>query len=513
MSKVTLPYKIEHPVSYLGNYINGEFHSATDPNGEWIVQSPACLKDEISKIKYSYADIDRAVDSAETAQKKWKTLRLEDRVSFLKKYQSALKNRESKFIEIISREVGKPIWETKTEFSAMLSKIDITIQDSLPLIKDIQIPNAAPGALGISRYRPHGIMAVIGPFNFPGHLPNGHIVPALITGNAVIFKPSEKTPLTGQLIAECFHEAGLPKGVFNLIQGERETSRRLCMHEKIDGILFTGSYEVGARIKQDTLQQYWKILALEMGGKNASIVWDDADIEHSLYEVLFSAFVTTGQRCSATSRVLVHHSIADEFVEKLHKLTKAFKIGHPFENNFMGPLIDATSVDRFLKFQPIAQREGFETIMRGKILELPYPGHYVTPTICYSKKPDTKNTFKSVYQQTELFSPHLTIQAVTHVDDAIKMVNDVQYGLVTSVFSKSKQTYQQFYEEIDCGLINWNKGTVGASSRLPFGGLKKSGNHQPTALNSVFYCTYPVASLEIDEPKPVDTWAPGLIKI
>lgn len=513
MSKSNIPYSIQHPTQYLGNYIAGEFHPATDPNGEWTVNSPSCLKDEIVKVKYSYADIDKAVRSASDAFKLWKKIKTEDRISYLKKYQDALKKRESQFIEIISREVGKPSWETKTEFSAMLNKIDITIEDSLPLIKDLHIPHAVAGATGVSRYKPHGVMAVIGPFNFPGHLPNGHIVPALITGNTVIFKPSEKTPLTGQLLAECFHDAGFPKGVFNLIQGEKETSRRLCTHERVDGILFTGSYEVGARIKQDTLQQYWKILALEMGGKNASIVWKDADIDHALYEVLFSSFVTAGQRCSATSRLIIHPSISDQFVDRLHKLTKGFKIGHPFENNFMGPLIDASAVDRFLKFQPIAQREGFETIMRGKILELPYQGHYVTPTLCYSKNPDVKNTFKSVYQQTELFSPHLMILAIDDIDSAIKLVNDVQYGLVTSVFTNSREVYNHCYEDLECGLINWNRGTVGASSRLPFGGLKKSGNHQPTALNSVFYCTYPVASLETEEPKPTETWAPGLQKI
>ncbi len=509
----SLPYSIQYPIKTLGDYIGGEFHPPTDPTGEWTVKSPAAAKDEIAKLKYSYMEVDRAVEAARSAFHRWKKSSFADRAEYLKKYQTALKSRENQFIEIISREVGKPTWESKAEFQSMVNKIDITLQDSMKLIAETEIQNALPSVTGRAKYRPHGTMAVIGPFNFPGHLANGHIVPALATGNTVIFKPSEKTPMTGQLMAECFHEAGFPPGVFNLLQGEKEMGRRLCMHEGVAGVLFTGSYEVGTRIKQDTLQQHWKILALEMGGKNAAIVWEDADFDHAVYEVLFSAFVTAGQRCSSTSRVIVSEAIADRFVESIHKHAKAFKIGHPFENAFMGPLIDNQSVDRFLKFQPIAQRDGFELIMRGKILETNYGGNYVTPSLCYQKNAKADLAKKSVYQQTELFAPNLSIQSVSSLDEAVALANVTQYGLVTSVFTKTRKIFESASEELDCGLVNWNRGTVGASSKLPFGGTKKSGNHRPTALSSVFYCTYPVGSLETEATTLPETWAPGLIKV
>lgn len=495
------PYSFQHSVQYQGDYIGGEFHPPRDPNGEWIVKSPASAKDQIAKLKYSFVDIDRAVSAAQQAFRSWRSLSNDERANYLKKYQECLKKRESEFIEIISREVGKPLWESKTEFTAMVNKIDITIQDSLKLIADLELPNVMPDVLGRNRYRPHGVMVVVGPFNFPGHLPNGHIVPALLTGNTVIFKPSEKTPMTGQLMAECFHEAGFPAGVFNLLQGERELGRRLTVHEGVAGILFTGSYEVGTRIKQDTLTQHWKILALEMGGKNASIVWEDADFDHAVYETLVSAFITAGQRCSATSRVIVHESIADRYVARIHELSKAFKIGHPFESPFMGPVIDASTVDRFLKFQPIAGREGFEAIMRGKVLENGYQGNYVTPAIYYMKNAQAAQAKKSVYQQTELFAPNLSIQSTASLDEAVALANATQYGLVASVFSKSRKVFDECYQDLEAGLINWNRGTVGASSKLPFGGLKKSGNHQPTALTSVLYCASPVASLESESTK------------
>jgi succinylglutamic semialdehyde dehydrogenase len=507
--KAKIPYTPQFNFSSLGNYIRGEFHPPHDPNGEWIDQSPACAGDAIARVKYSYLEIDSAVNAAQIAFKTWKKKTLSERGNFLAQYKEALKKREAQFIEIIAREIGKPTWEVKTEFMAMLNKIDITLNDSMKIIGDLAIPEIMPGVMGRNRYRPHGVMVVVGPFNFPAHLPNGHIVPALLTGNTVIFKPSEKAPMTGQLMAEAFHEAGFPPGVFNLLQGERETSRRLCVHEGVAGILFTGSYEVGTRLKQDTLLQSGKLLALEMGGKNATVVWEGSDLEFSVREVLTSAFMTAGQRCSSTSRVIIHDSIAEEFVSKLHAEAKNFKIGQPFEENFMGPLIDATSVDRYLKFQPIATRDGFEMIMRGKSLELPYGGHYVTPAIAFMKDGDVAKAKKSVFQQTELFAPLLAIQSATTIEQALGLANSTHYGLVTSVFTPSQKVFEAFYDDLECGLINWNRGTIGASSRLPFGGLKKSGNHQPTALTSTLYCTYPLASLEC-ETQEISKKSPGL---
>jgi succinylglutamic semialdehyde dehydrogenase len=327
-----------------------------------------------------------------------------------------------------------------------------------------------------------------------------------------VFKPSEKTPFVGQLMAECFHEAGFPPGVFNLIQGEKEVGRRLCVHDRVDGVLFTGSYEVGTRIKQDTLTQHWKLLALEMGGKNSAIVWDDADLDLALYETLVGAFVTTGQRCSATSRIIVHNSILEQFVERFHARAKAFTIGNPFDNPFMGPLVENGSVDRYMKFLGIAQREGCELVMRGKSLEassLGYQGNYVTPSVCWVKNATLEGSKKSVYQQTELFAPNVAILGVSSVEEAIAQANCTQYGLVASVFTKNKKVYDQCFDGLEMGLVNWNKATVGASSRLPFGGFKKSGNHFPTAVSATLYCTAPVAALEVAEPKAVSPM-PGL---
>jgi succinylglutamic semialdehyde dehydrogenase len=497
-----------------GNFIGGRFQRPGDPNGEIISRSPADFTDELGRFPYAYSSADDAVVAAAGAQRAWRRTSLAERGELLKKYQAALKRREEELTETIAREVGKPLWESKTEVAAMLGKVDITLGESMKLVEPRRIPDVLERTAGSWKYRPLGVVAVIGPFNFPGHLANGHIVPALLTGNTVIFKPSEKSPMVGQLMAECMQEAGFPAGVFNLIQGEKEVGRRLCVHEGIHGVLFTGSYEVGTRLKQDTLQQHWKLLALEMGGKNAALVWEDADLEQAVLETLTGAFQFAGQRCSATSRVLVHEKRIDEFLTRLHDRAKAFAIGHPLDNPFMGPLIEPAAVDRYLKFTGIAAREGCEVVMRGKALDLEtYQGNYVTPSICWVKDGSLEYARKSVYQQTELFAPNVAVIPVRDLDESIALANVTQYGLVASVFSRSREVYEKCAEDLEVGLVNWNRSTAGASSRLPFGGLKKSGNHFPTAVTATLYCTTPVASLELAEPAPAGPTAakiPGL---
>lgn len=501
--------KFSFPVR--GDFIAGQFQRPNNPQGSWISKSPADFSDELGEFHYSYSAVEEAVRSARSARASWRQMSHSTRADYLRKYQSVIKRRSDELAEIIAREVGKPLWEAKSEVATMVNKVDITLTESMKWVTDFEIPKIVGNTLGVCRYRPLGVMVVVGPFNFPGHLPNGHIVPALMTGNTVIFKPSEKSPLVGQLMAECFQEADFPAGVFNLVQGEKEVGRRLCVHEGIDGVLFTGSYEVGTRIKQDTLQQHWKLLALEMGGKNAAIVWDDAQLDTAIYETLMGAFLSAGQRCSATSRVIVHKKILDQYVEGFHKRAKAFSIGHPLDNPFMGPLIDQGSVDRYMKFQGIAKRENCEVVMGGKSLDLQTRGNYVTPSICLAKDITLEQSRKSVYQQTELFAPNVLVLGAEDLDEAVQQANCTQYGLVASVFTQSRANYEKCLDGLQMGLVNWNKSTSGASSRLPFGGLKKSGNHFPTALTATTYCATAVASLEDAHPEAAQAQAEKVI--
>lgn len=479
-------------MSYAGDFINGKFIPVEKPDGTFKDISPADLNDLVMTVPYSHSHVDRAIEAAKKAYLPWAQLSMDERKRYLLRLKEAYDSVKEEMAIAIARDTGKPKWESLTEAQALSSKIDITLNFSLDLVKEEHIPNALPQVEGVIRHKPRGVMAVIGPFNFPAHLPNGHIIPALIAGNTVVFKPSEQTPFVAQMMAKCFEKAEFPAGVFNMIQGDAETGRKIVIHENVDGILFTGSYEVGLKIKTETLNHYWKILALEMGGKNTTIVWNDTDIDKAIYESLVGAYMTSGQRCACTSRIILHPEIAEKFTERFYQAAKKLTIGHWSENPFMGPLINSAAVEKYIRFQEIANRENCENLMRGKALDLKHKGYYVTPSIHLVKKFDPN----SVYQKSEIFGPNVAIYQTKDFDEALNIVNSTGYGLVAALFTKNRSLYEKALLEARVGLLNWNRTTNGASSRLPFGGMGKSGNDRPSAHYAIQYCTVPVASLE-----------------
>ena len=479
-------------ISFAGDFISGRFIKNEKPDGHLKDISPADINDNILNVTYQLDHVDKACAAAKTAYLPWAKLSFNDRKNYLLKLKEVFVAHEVEMAETIARDTGKPLWDATTEAKALAAKIDITLNESLKLIQEERIINALPQVDGVIRYRSRGVMSVIGPFNFPAHLPNGHIIPALIAGNTIVYKPSEQTPAVAQLYAQMIEKAEFPPGVFNLVHGEAETGRRLVNHELVEGVLFTGSYEVGLKIKQDTLNHYWKILALEMGGKNATVVWDDADIDKAIYETLVGAYMSTGQRCSGTSRVILHDKIADQFTDRFYKAAKKLTIGHWSKNPFMGPLINGASVEKYIRFQEMANRENCESIMRGKALELDYKGHYVTPSIHLVKSFDAN----SLYQKTEIFGPNVAIYRSSDFDKTIEMVNSTGYGLVMALFTKDKELYNTALLNARVGVLNWNRTTNGASSKMPFGGMGKSGNDRPSGHFAIQYCTVPVSSLE-----------------
>lgn len=479
-------------MAHLGDYIGGRFVRIEKKSGEFKDISPADLSDVVMTVPFSYDHVDLAVEAARKAYGTWRRLSRDERKNYLLKLKEVFEAHKTQMAEAIARDTGKPMWESLTEAGALANKIDITLNFSSDLVKEEHIPNALPGVEGVIRHRSRGVMAVIGPFNFPAHLPNGHIIPGLLMGNTIVFKPSEQTPYVAQVMAQCYEKANFPPGVFNVVQGDGETGRKLVAHEHVDGILFTGSYEVGLKIKQETLNHYWKILALEMGGKNATVVWENAEMNKAIYESLVGAYMSSGQRCSGTSRILVHEKVYDQFVERFYAAAKKLTIGHWSENTFMGPLINEAAVEKYVRFQEIAKRENAESLMRGKALELKHKGHYVTPSINLVQAFDEK----SVYQKTEIFGPNVAIYKVKDFAETMKIVNSTGFGLVMALFSKDRALYEEALQEARVGLLNWNRTTNGASSRLPFGGMGKSGNDRASAHYAIQYCSVPVASLE-----------------
>lgn len=491
-----------------GNYYNNAFHlpATTGPLAvENIIKRfcPADVSLKLWEAPVDYKDVDRVIDSANLGFKTWRKTSQEKRNELLKKYQEEVTKRKDEIALAISYEMGKPLWESKTEVASVISKVTVTIEDSLPRIQKKSIENILPKTTGHVYFKPIGPSLIIGPFNFPCHLANGQILSALVSGNSIIFKPSEKTCYSAQLLIECFQAAGFPEGVVNLIQGDGEVARRLLKEKTIKGVFFTGSKEVGKKILDVTHHDLSKLVALELGGKNTSILHHDANLEAALPELLKACFLTSGQRCTSTSIVAVSRKIHEEFISKFHDLSKKIVIDHPVEFSrepFMGPLVDQSSLDTYLLFMGMAKREGIEEIMRGKQLDRPKKGHYVTPSIHLADRWNND----SMFLQSEIFGPNVTFIPYDTIEEAIQIANSTEYGLASAIFTKDLNIYQQCVDDIDSGLVNFNRSTVGASAKLPFGGVKNSGNYRPAALTTIDACVYQLASLQVNTDEAED---------
>jgi succinylglutamic semialdehyde dehydrogenase len=329
------------------DFVAGSFAEPQRPDGILEDRSPADLETLLGRHAWSVAQVNRAVEAARDAQPGWAAKPAGERVALVRRIGEVLKAHEDVLARGIALDVGKPIWEARAEVQACVAKASITVDDGLRLVA----PFPAPGQSSAEcRFRPLGVLAVLGPFNFPLHLPNGHVLPALACGNAAVFKPSEIAPHAAELYARCLAEAGVPAGVFNLLQGPGPVGAALAAHPGVDGVLFTGSWAVGQAIQRANVAQT-KLLALEMGGKNAAIVLRDADLDKAIYDALFSAFVSAGQRCTAASRLIVEGppARADAVAARMAAAAQRLSIGHPLrEGVFMGPLASEGALEKFL---------------------------------------------------------------------------------------------------------------------------------------------------------------------
>lgn len=462
--------------------------------------SPSDPTDEIGCFaRADAAAVDAAVARARAAFPAWRDLGFEHRARVLERYRDIALARKEELAQLVAREVGKALWDARSEAALIGAKVDTTLGDGMRPVADLA---PAPGVR--ATFHPRGVLAVLGPFNFPAHLPNGHLVPALATGNTVVFKPSELSPAVGAKLGTWLHEAGVPEGVFELVQGGAATGASLAKHLDVDGVLFTGSYPVGRALTEATLDQPGKLLALEMGGKNAIIVQRDADLELAIAETALSICATTGQRCSCASRLFVDRHIESEFTERLMRVLAGIRIGPPLEEGvFMGPLVSQAAFDKLRGLSsPTALGDG------ERILHITpgFPAPYVGPGLVrYATARQA-----SPYQREELFGPEAAIHPIDDLTEAIAAVNDSDYGLVASVFSKSRAAFDHATGRVRTGLLNWNKGTIGASGKLPFGGLGKSGNDRPAGLAASVYCTVPQAHLENEASFDPATLPPGM---
>ena len=487
-----------------GNYVAGRFVPPRAVDGELVVASPADTRDVIARLPWGAAELDSAVQAARDAYPAFRRLGEAARRGLLLAYQSKLREHRDAIALTIAREVGKPLWEAKTEADAMIAKVDLSLGEGARFTATETLATL-PGEI---RYAPLGVVAVIGPFNFPGHLPNGQIVPALLTGNTVVHKPSEKTPCTALWIARCMHEAGVPPGVFNVVQGDGRVGAALSEHAGIDGILFTGSVTVGRRIAQANAVRPDRLVALELGGKNASIALDDCDLERTARALVFAAFVTAGQRCTATSRLFVTQGIASKLIGRIAELTRGVRVGHILEPDaFMGPVISEASRDALLAAQAKARGSGYESVVTGAALRVDYPhGFYVRPSVVRAASPELD---VPGYSDTELFGPDLAVHVVRSEEHALELAARSRFGLAAAVFTASREAFERAVDALRVGVVCWNRPTAGASGRLPFGGVKDSGNHRPAGILAGLTCTQPIGLMLAPSPQdPVASW-PG----
>lgn len=496
----TLP-TLERP----GDFIDGRFTSAATGDETLEIRSPADQDDLVGEHVVVHAHVEQAIAAARRAFPAWRRLGESARRALLRKYQERVQHHREAIAQTIAREVGKPLWDARGEAGALASKVDLMLGEGAAWTRDRRLDDL-PGAI---RFRPHGVMAVVGPFNFPAHLPNGQIVPALLHGNTVVFKPSEKTPNAAVWMARCFEEAGFPPGVVNIVQGGPRSAETLVTHDDVDGVLFTGSLPVGQKILAANAHRPGRLIALELGGKNATIVLDDADLARAANQIAFAAYASAGQRCTATSRVFVAAPVADALIEALAAAARSLTVGYPLDEGiFMGPVISEASRRQLLDAQERARGAGFEAIVPGGAHEVEgHRGWYVRPSLHVAPAPDIR---VPGYTHDELFGPDIAIYTVDELDQAIALANDTDYGLACAVFTASEETFERAADELRVGVLHWNQSSAGASGRLPFGGIKGSGNHRPAGIMAGMFCAWPQA-VRFTPPAdaPLPSW-PGL---
>jgi succinylglutamic semialdehyde dehydrogenase len=430
------------------------------------------------------------VAAARSAWPEWAAHSHAYRIEAVRRFANVVRKNEADFATLIARETGKPLWEAKTEVGAVVNKVQISIQAYAERTPQRKMEAALGDRIAV-RHKPHGVLAVLGPYNFPAHLPNGHIVPALIAGNTVVFKPSEKTPGTGEFLVRCFHESGIPEGVVRLLIGGPDEGRALAGQPGIDGLLFTGSARAGASLHKQFSETPQKILALELGGNNPLVVWDAKDIDAAATIIAQSAFLSAGQRCTAARRLIVEEGQEIDLINSLCKLMDRILVDQPFAEPqpFMGPVIDNPSAD-------LVQEQWVNLMMKGgkpirqlqrRMEDKPFLSPALIDMTGAKERPDE-----------EIFGPVLQLIRVKDFDAAIDEANSTRFGLAASLIGGSPAMYDKFWANVRAGVINWNKPTNGAPSNAPFGGVGLSGNHRPSAFYAADYCAYPVTSSEAE---------------
>lgn len=481
-------------------FIDGEWAAGNGP--VFASKSPGTGETVWEGASASADDVDRAVRSARRAFASWSARSFDERCAIAKRFAELLGERKEALAAAIGRETGKPLWEARTEVAAMAAKVAISIQAYTERTGERRAPMA--DGVAVLRHRPHGVVAVFGPYNFPGHLPNGHIVPALIAGNAVVFKPSELAPAVARATVETWRDAGLPAGALNLVQGEKDTGVALANHRQIDGLFFTGSSDTGTLLHRQFGGRPEIVLALEMGGNNPLVVGPLADLDAAVHHTIQSAFLSAGQRCTCARRVLVpDDAFGTRFVERLTEVSARISVGlyDADPQPFMGAVISARAAAKLVAAQTQLVAAGAKPLldMQQRDPQLGFVSPAILDVTGVNDLPDEEH-----------FGPLVQISRYRTFDEAIERANDTAFGLSAGLLADDEALWTQFQRTVRAGVVNWNRPTNGASSAAPFGGTGRSGNHRPSAYYAADYCAWPMASVESAQLQMPASVSPGL---
>ncbi|MBS3804932.1 MAG: succinylglutamate-semialdehyde dehydrogenase [Oleiphilaceae bacterium] len=480
-------------------WINGIWLEGQGP----IVESDHPVSGEIiwRGESASIGDVDAAVRAGHQVAPEWRRKKFSERQAIVEAFGQQLKEQKDTLAHQIGQETGKPLWECRSEVDAMIAKVNVSIEAYNERTGSWSSDTAT--GRSVVRHRPHGVVAVFGAFNFPGHLPCGHIIPALLAGNTVVFKPSEHTPATGELVIRLWERAHIPGGVINLIQGGPDTAMALSNHHMVDGLFFTGSAEVGHGLHKKFGGEPEKILALEMGGNNPLIVQGARNTDAAVHHTILSAFLSAGQRCTCARRLLVPRGKkGDEFLDRLVEVSSALKVGEydADPQPFMGGVISVAASDRLLQAQADMKEAGGRPLLEMKRLQEGTP--LLSPGIIDVTGIETRDE--------ELFGPLLKVYRYRNFDQALEIANDTRFGLAAGILTDDHKLYERLLDEVRAGIVNWNRPLTGASSAAPFGGVGASGNHRPSAYYAADYCAWPMASQEADKLVLPEQTSPGL---
>jgi succinylglutamic semialdehyde dehydrogenase len=444
--------------------------------------------------------VDAAVAAARAAFPGWARLEFSERHTFLSRFVELVQEHSDALTRLIATEAGKPLWESKTEANSLVTKLGASVDAYKSRVSESD--REVRGLRSRTRFRPHGVMAVLGPFNFPASMANSHIMPALLAGNTVVFKPSEQTPVIGLIVSRLWQKAGLPPGVMNCITGAKNTGEYLIAHKDIDGVLLVGSYGAGMSIRRMLVDSPQKIVALEMGGNSPLVIWDYDDLDAVVHIIIQSAFMSGGQRCSAARRLLIPKSDT-ALIPRLTEVLRKLRIGdfNLKPEPYYGPLIRPAAANEVIRRTKELVSGGAELILepiqQGPIRTVVTPG-LIGVDNCSNDRDE------------EIFGPILKIRRYSNFEEAIAIANDTKFGLAAGIVCRTKERFDEFFHAVKAGIVNWNQQLTGATTLAPFGGVKHSGNFRPAGFLSADYCSYAIASFEVEKPKLPDPPVAGI---